>query len=201
MREMTIFKDGHIQNTALIVGVATDPYYQGCGYMRMLMNHVLDESTFPFLLIQAYNWELYKPFGFEEAYLHFFSHFVRQGEANGELCYDSIHLLKLYEQFTKNKDGWRIRNIDYYENYLIPYKSMDSEIYANDQAYIIVNKEHSLVSECIYTDKEALISLLNRFEEIDVCADIAFGAYELRNSMMVRGSFERNEKLFISENL
>ena len=44
MREMQIFKDGKIQNTAFIVGVATDPYYQGCGYMKMLMNHILNES-------------------------------------------------------------------------------------------------------------------------------------------------------------
>lgn len=201
IREMQIFKDGKIQNTAFIVGVATDPYYQGCGYMKMLMNHILNESKFSFLLIQAYNWELYKPFGFKETYTHFFSHFVRQGEFNGQLCYDSAHLLKLYEGFTKNKDGWRIRDSAYYDDYLIPYKKMDSEIYANDKAYIIVNKEHSYVSECIYTDKQALISLLNRFEEIDVCADIAFGTYEIRNSMMVKGDFKKNDHLFISENL
>lgn len=201
IREMELFKDGKIQKSALIVGVATNPYYQGCGYMRQLMDHVLEQSQYPFICIQAYNWELYQSFGFSTAYTHIYSHFVRLGEAEGKLCKDSLHLLNLYQQYTQNKDGYRIRDLSYYENYLLPYKQMDSEIWANEKAYLIVNQEHTLVSECIYTDKQALISLLNHFEEINVCSDIDFGNGIIRNSMMVKGDFERNASLFISENL
>lgn len=201
MRTLTIMKDLQKVECGFIVGVATNPYYQGCGYMKQLMHYVLENSSFPFVCIQAYNWDLYRPFGFSEAYTCLLSHFIKQGESHGERCDDAKHLLHLYESFVKNKDGYCIRDIDYYENYLIPYTKLDSEIWANEHAYIIVNKEHTLVSECIYEDQDSLIDLLNIFEEIDVKADIPLGEHQIINSMMVRGDFNRTSSLFISETL
>lgn len=199
VRKMTIHKDEKDQKVGFIVGVAINPYYQGCGYMKQLMNHVLQENKFPILCIQAYNWELYKPFGFSEAYTATLSTFKRQGEANGQRCDDASHLLKIYQSYTSQKDGYRVRDLSYYENYLIPYKQLDSEIIANDSAYLIVNQEHTLVSECIYTNEEAAIALLNNFNEIKVISDLIFDHRETKNMMMVRGDFHRSSHLFINE--
>lgn len=198
-RKMKIHKDGIDQDTFFIIGVATNPYYQSCGYMKQLMNYVLSQISSPFVCIQAYDWDLYKPFGFSETYMTYLSDFEKQGNSNGFICDDASFLLNLYQQFTQHKDGYRVRDLAYYQNYLIPYKKLDSEIIANEHAYIIVNKEHTFVSECIYTDKTALIQLLNRFSHIKVMADIPFDHDEIRNSMMVLGHFNRNDSLFINE--
>ena len=96
IRYMDIMKDNERMNVGLIFGVATNKKYEGCGYMKQLMNHVLNQYSKPFIFIQAYNWDIYKSFGFEEAYTYKQSTFKSMGEFNGELCYDSTHLLNLY---------------------------------------------------------------------------------------------------------
>ena len=68
LRDMELMMDGKVTAAKLILGIATDPEYQECGYMRQLLTHVLDKNTQTPLLIQAYDWELYKPFGFETSY-------------------------------------------------------------------------------------------------------------------------------------
>lgn len=201
IRYMDIMKDHKQIQVGLVFGVATDSKYQGCGYMKQLLNHVLKEYSKDFILIQAYNWDIYQSFEFKEAYTYKQSIFESKGEYNGSQCYDSNHLFDIYQDYVKNKDGYRIRDKKYYDEFFIPYYSPYYEIIANEDAYIVIDKEYTYVFECIYRNEEALISLLNRFNKIIVNGDIAFGEYKKCHMLMARGNFEKNDSLFIHESL
>lgn len=201
IRYMDIMKDQQRMNVGLIFGVATNKKYQGCGYMKKLLKVVLEKYSKEFILIQAYNWDIYQSFGFEEAYTYKQSIFESRGEYNGDLCYDSKHLLKIYNDYVMDKDGYRIRDEKYYDEFFIPYYKPYYEIYANEDAYMVVDKEYSFVFECIYRNEEALISLLNRFKNIIVNGDLAFGEYKKCHMLMAKGSFNKNDSLFIHESI
>lgn len=198
VRFMDLMKDDKVIHTPLLFGVCTSLKYQKCGYMRKIVDYVLSHYSYDFMLVQAYNWDLYRSFGFSEAYTIKCIHYESKGVFEGHICNDENHLLSIYHDFVKDKDGYRIRDIDYYKNYLIPYKSMYCEIIANDDAYIVVDKQYSLVHECCFRNKEALYKLLNKFDSIDVLCNLD-NAYEIRNILMAKGDFKLNDHLFISE--
>ena len=201
IRYFDIMKDHKPLQVGLIFGVATNPKYQGCGYMKQLMNHILKEHSEKHLLIQAYNWDIYQSFGFKETYTYKQSLYESKGEYNGKPCYDAKHLLDIYQDYVKDKDGYRIRNVQYYEDFFIPYYKPYYEIFANENAYLVVDKEYHNVFECIYRNEEALISLLNRFDRILLNADIAFGEFKKCHMLMARGLFNKNDSLFIHESI
>lgn len=201
IRYMDIMKDHEKINVGLIFGVATNQKYQGCGYMKTLLNHVLKKYSENIFLIQAYNWDIYQSFGFKEAYTYKQSLFESRGEYNGDVCYDSKHLLSIYKDYVMDKDGYRIRDEKYYDEFFIPYYKPYYEIYANQDAYIVVDKEYSYIFECIYRNEEALISLLNRFDKITVNGDLAFGEYKKCHMLMANVLFNRNDSLFIHESI
>lgn len=57
LRPMTIVLDGKDVRVPFVVGVATNPEYEGCGYMGMLLRYALKtvQGKAPFVLLQAYN--------------------------------------------------------------------------------------------------------------------------------------------------
>lgn len=199
VRYITIQKENTPMKVALIVGVATHPDYQKCGYMRILLEYVLELLGETVVFIQAYNWDLYRRFGFSEAYTYKKSFYESLGDYNGTSCHDAKHLLSIYNDYVLNKDGYRIRDMNYYEDFFLPYHASNYEIIANEDAYIVVDKNHTCVSECIYRNIDSLLSLLNRFQRIEVHADVAFQTDEKCHEMMVKGTFERNDFLFIHE--
>ena len=169
--------------------------------MKTLLNYVLKKYSKDIFLIQAYNWDIYQSFGFKEAYTYKQSLFESRGEYNGDVCYDSKHLLSIYKDYVMDKDGYRIRDEKYYDEFFIPYYKPYYEIYANQDAYIVVDKEYSYIFECIYRNEEALISLLNRFDKIIVNGDLAFGEYKKCHMLMANVLFNRNDSLFIHESI
>lgn len=190
----------------LIIGVAVQPYYQHCGYMKQLMNHVLALYSDSLLLIQANHWDLYRPFGFHEAY------YLKKVEYHSShtfpclpSCQDASHLWKIYQRFTQDKQGYRIRELDYFEKYLIPYIQLEGEIYANLEAYICIyrHEKHYVVSECATTCLQALIELLEMFEGIiEVHCDIhtaLMGKSQIIPCMFIRRSLPSTSSLYINE--
>lgn len=125
LRDMELMMDNQKISAKLILGIATDPKYQECGYMRQLLTFVLDKFKTTPLLIQAYDWELYKPFGFETSYKRRKT-LLRKAAYEGlekhcEMSADPQILLDLYKDYVKDKNGYRIRDLNYYKDYLIPY--------------------------------------------------------------------------------
>lgn len=206
VRKIPISLNNQTLTAGFIVGVATHPYYKKCGYMKQLLTHVLQHVRVDSWCLQAYNWDLYRSFGFHEAYL------LKRYEINPtglnemiDICQDSHHLLHLYHEYVKNKDGYRIRDLNYYENYFIPYTYLEGNIYANDQAYIVVyeTSEEIIIQEAIYLNPESLFKLIHMFHKkvilfTDTSLELSY-PYSIVNSMMVKDSFEENNSLFIRE--
>ena len=62
--------NGRVLQTSMIVGVATLPEYRNRGYMKQMMETVINacEHSELITLVQAYDPSLYKPYGFEMIY-------------------------------------------------------------------------------------------------------------------------------------
>ena len=110
LRPMTIVLDGKDVRVPFIVGVATNPEYEGCGYMGMLLRYALKtvQGKTPFVLLQAYNWDLYKSFGFIEQYQRVRWKLKKQSDAadggTWKQVEDAQDLLTLYLYFCEQKN-------------------------------------------------------------------------------------------------
>ncbi len=132
LRPLTLSVHRQAVPALLIVGIAIDPSYQECGYMRVLLDRVIEERKDQILLIQAYDWELYKSFGFKESH-HRRKTILRKMAYDGlpkqcDLCNDAQILLDLYNAYVQNKDGYRVRSLAYYTEYLIPYARLSGQV-------------------------------------------------------------------------
>ncbi|MEG0527057.1 MAG: GNAT family N-acetyltransferase [Longicatena sp.] len=175
-RKMKILLDGKEEQVSFIVGVATNDEYEGCGYMKRLMNYVLEDlkKSERFTLLQAYDWDVYKAFGFEEVYALSKTKLDKASftDKTGTLspCTSPNLLLENYQIFTKDKNGYRVRDTKYYEqkiaysalwNYVILLHEINGVM---DGYSILEEQEDALyIHECIYqseTARDQMLSLL-----------------------------------------
>lgn len=226
LRSMDIVLNGVEVRVPFVVGVATNPEYEGCGYMGMLMRYACDtyKQKAPFMLLQAYNWDLYRSFGFYECYHRNRWKLRKQAyEPNTTGSWkeskDAATLLSLYEQFCENKNGYRRRDIAYYEHQLLPYAALWKQ-----KAFLYVEHEIALgylileecedcihVYECIYQNERVLARMMQMFalEERSVCLDLDVdaqieGRRKKETCMMVKQLQQQpfpQEHLFIREEL
>lgn len=225
LRKMNLMLDGTIQQVSFVVGVATNKVYEGCGYMKILLQHVLHilSTQEPYTLLQAYDWNIYTSFGFEELYKKGVTILDKQYYRHpyGQLlpCDHSKVLLELYEAYTSHKNGYRIRNTKYYDQYLLPYKQLwEQQILVhkqNDKAlgYMIISYEADCIQvvECMYTDHQQLEAMLSLLCEkplnIHIFCDINTNLQGKRKDvtcMMVKSHSQKpfpTKNLFINEEL
>lgn len=207
LRWMDIMVDQKPCRVPFVIGVATQSDCEGCGYMKLLLEHVMRIAAkkTPYMLLQAYNWDIYKGFGFQEvfhrgrwklkkdAYTTVTGIFKNEG--------DPSLLASLYTIYTKNKNGYRLRDEKYYRDQFLPYAQIwNQEVltyYENETAkgYLVCDQiEDTLyVRECIYIDQESLTGMLTtlaqRPEKIYVDLDEAVeieGRKKLETNMMVK---------------
>lgn len=174
LRDMELMLCDKPTTIPLIVGVATNKKYEGCGYMKRLLTYALDivSKQAPYMLLQAYNWDIYKPFGFEELYKKHVTkldtHFYTMPSGDLVETVDATSLAALYTQYTMDKQGYRIRNADYYNTYL-PYKQVwGCHVFVHilngiSQGYMYIEEETDCTNilECIYTDQTQLTAMLS----------------------------------------
>ena len=188
LRPMTIVLDGKDVRVPFIVGVATNPEYEGCGYMGMLLRYALKtvQGKAPFVLLQAYNWDLYKSFGFIEQYQRVRWKLKKQSDDAGSGTWkqveDAQDLLTLYLHFCEQKNGWRRRDLAYYKNQFLPNAAIWNQkirIYWEDnqpRGYIVQEEsaQELHIRECIYADEEALQHMMRYLaqEEKTVYVDL-----------------------------
>lgn len=149
-REIVMQANETDERVSFIVGVATKETYRRNGLMRELLQHVLEmlRKKEPFTVLQAYDWDLYKPFGFQISHVRQKAHPHLYSEMTGitvKECYDPEVLLDVYRTFCKTKNGYRLRDREYYETYLIPYVSMDG-----GKIYVAYEKEEPVGSMIVY---------------------------------------------------
>ena len=188
LRPMTIVLDGKDVRVPFVVGVATNPEYEGCGYMGMLLRYALKtvQGKAPFVLLQAYNWDLYKSFGFIEQYQRVRWKLKKQSDAaDGGIwkqVEDAQDLLTLYLYFCEQKNGWRRRDLAYYKNQFLPNAAIWNQkirVYWEDnqpRGYIVQedSAQELHIRECIYADEEALQHMMRYLaqEEKTVYVDL-----------------------------
>lgn len=188
LRPMTIVLDGKDVRVPFVVGVATNPEYEGCGYMGMLLRYALKtvQGKAPFVLLQAYNWDLYKSFGFIEQYQRVRWKLKKQSDAadggTWKQVEDAQDLLTLYLYFCEQKNGWRRRDLAYYKNQFLPNAAIWNQkirVYWEDnqpRGYIVQEEsaQELHIRECIYADEEALQHMMRYLaqEEKTVYVDL-----------------------------
>ena len=194
-------------------GVAIEEDYEGCGLMKKLVTHILSAHKNKQFALQAYNWDIYRPLGFEE------THYIKETildktkykaiEDNFTLCND-VHLLKdIYDNYCSDKEGYRLRDEKYYEEYYLPYmKACGYEILAyQDKGYVCLekNEDECIVHEIYYRDTSDLDKMLQCLsayhEEIRITSDVNAkieGFSNIKIELMMNPSIQK-ENLFLNE--
>lgn len=174
----TLVIDKKEEDVYFILGVATNKTYQKQGLMKKLMNYVLTLPKYQDtkIILQAYHPELYYQFGFSEDYYHKITEVDKEAyKINSTLetamNYDPDKLLELYNSFCIKYTGYRIRDIEYFQKYLIPRcKAFDEKIeifYQENKAigYSIYSEDDITikVSEIIYLNQNDLNMMVKHF--------------------------------------
>ena len=161
--------------TSLISGIFTNEKYRHQGYMRRLLSTVLNELAHQELitLIQAYDNNIYLPYGFKPVYYKK-SYTIEKHKNNlGEYKniskeYSVSQLAQVYKYFMERFTGYYLRHTEDFSLYL---KELAAE-----KAQVIVYKEADTilgyivyydyltyinVSEVVYLTKSALVNMIS----------------------------------------
>lgn len=189
----TINLNGVKIRASLISGVVTAFNYRQQGMMTKLMTEVLEELETQELvtLIQAYQPSIYEKFGFEMVYFRKKYHFTRNQisvyntKGIGKE-YEAEELAKLYQEFTAHFDGYYIRDVDYYQQYVSGIEAEKGKI------IVYRDKTHKLsgymiyypdgdkirIDEIIYQGSVALLKLINYALELSSVVSVTVSQAE-----------------------
>jgi len=232
MVPLEIMFKGKVETISFVVGVATNPMFRQLGYMRKLLNYALEDRKDEVItVLQAYNWDVYKSFGFDIKYYKkkVIINDLSKIEENQHIqffneAFDYKDLVKVYNQYVADKDGYRVRDENYYQKYLLESYEIDSislkVAYNQDNEIVgyiaysqdIENENQLYVSEAIYTSKDVLLQLLKQIQTNSQVITVLLSSFdnigdtyeeEIVPFMMVKENTEifDLERPFISENL
>lgn len=172
----TIMFNDRVLATSMIVGCATLPNEQRNGYMKQLLETVLDacENSELITLIQTETPELYEPYGFRNIYRR--KDYILERKdvksiTNFGCAYEPspIDLLKVYSAFIRRFNGFYPRDLEYFKTYKKQISAVGGKFVAyydgNNQirgyAVMIPQGKELRVEELIYLDSMSLMKLCN----------------------------------------
>ncbi|MDR3214868.1 MAG: GNAT family N-acetyltransferase [Bacilli bacterium] len=168
-----IYQEKQIE-VSFVVGVATFIKDRHQGYMKSLLNYALnyarDILKQDFMILQAYNWDLYRPFGFQNAYYKNIVSLTKKDlvlyETSSLIKPDEKDLLKIYQAYTLNLNGFKVRDLPYFRNLIIMNEIDNLTIVCSQKAYAFYKIDHqkALINECAYYSATDLLALLNNIE-------------------------------------
>ncbi len=221
LNQHQITYQNEIEAVSFVVGVATPIKHRRKGYMRILLNEAIryakEELKQNYMILQAYDWNVYRPFGFYEAYYKQEISYSIKELANVDLIKEeevsSAKLLDIYQRYTQGLDGYKIRDQKYFVKMLKMYQVEGVKLLLTNEAYLIYYEaeEYVEVSECAYLNKEelekALKILADRYQkDLKIKIDNLF-VKENSNKliyMMVKDlnkEFKVLDNLYISEEI
>lgn len=168
--------NGRALQASMIVGVATLPEYQKQGYMKALMDIVMDacENTELLTIIKTEVPTLYQQWNFKPAYKRCEYTITRSDckrTTNFGCSYNptAIDLLKVYSAFISRFNGYYARDLEYFVNYIKEIRSTGGKFIAyfngKDQiqgyAAMVSVGDTLIVQELIYLDALSLTKLVN----------------------------------------
>lgn len=221
LNQHQIVYNDKVINVSFVIGVATFISKRGQGYMKQLLNKAIayarDELKQNFIILQAYNWDLYRPFGFIDAYYKSVNLFnlddLDEYEASKLSDIDEQLLLAIYNDYTKDLNGYCLRNVDYFSGVIKMFIVENVKVVCNKDAYLFyqVSNERIIINECAFRNKESLYSLLKsclvkeNLSKATLYSDIINFEEEKELFMMVKNLNEEqfliNDKLYISETI
>jgi predicted acetyltransferase len=213
--------NGRIEMISFVVGVATFKKDRGNGYMKELLNYAIsyakDVLEQNFMILQAYNWDLYRPFGFYDAYYKRVITLKPKKLEKAKIIklrdFDPIIMEGIYQVYTHKLDGFRFRNEMYY-NYIHNMMLIDKQKLAlSNQAYAYYSVENNelLINENAYFTYNDLLNLIktiivdNSLDIDKIIINTNIKKLDDKNNylfMMVKdlnGKFEIKDNNYISE--
>lgn len=164
-------------SVSFVVGVATLEKEQRKGYMRLLLEYAIkyakETLKQEMMILQAYNWDVYRSFGFYEAYYKSEVPFLLEDldgyQEARQMHIDSKLLLNIYEKYTTELNGYKIRDLKYFDKHQKALAVDKTQIAASEDAYLFyqISGGKVVVIETAYTDKEALYALLKSVLKIN----------------------------------
>lgn len=210
------FKIKDHEKSFYVMGVATNRKFEHQGCMKKLFHFMEKDYPDERIYLSAYHPDIYKGLGYvETSYLKRVK--LRKNAYRGETkvkgVYEFGHLLELYNEYVKDFKEYRLRDQDYYSNFLIPrtvafgQKMLSFALEDQLIGYMIYEEtdDELHITEIIYDKfylKDILAYLSNSCEkriviDIDEKAEIT-GKEELINNMMCNQG-EHDENNFINE--
>lgn len=221
LNQHQLMYNNEVINISFVVGVSTFLKYRGKGYMKELLNKAIDYARTTlkqeYMILQAYDWDLYRPFGFIDAYYKSINSLsIKELEIYSDdiiLDVNEQILLEIYNEYTKKLNGYCIRNLEYFTNQIKLLEVENFKVINSKDAYLFyqVLNDKIIVSECAFKNKEALYSLLKsclikeQKNSITFYSDIKNFTSETELFMMIKNlnndQFLINDKLYISETI
>jgi len=215
--------NGKIESVSFVVGVATFKKHRKKGYMKVLLGYAIDYARSiykqDYMILQAYDWNVYRPFGFVEAYYKeklMLTDTDLTNIATTELLnFDSRKMLSIYERYTKDLNGYKIRDIAYFKQSYEMAMIDDVLIELSNDAYMYYQIDGSVlnISECAYDNFNELLKLIktvlqqSNIKNINLVTDIfkydKVYPHERELYTMIKElndtKFEITDNLYISE--
>lgn len=167
---------GRTISVSYIGGVVTLPQYRKQGNMHTLMNNILNEVGHQDLitLIQAYNPDIYKGFGFEMVYFRKKALIKKEQVPKANTAgltyqFTSDQLLSVYAQFSKRFTGFYLRTEAYFKNFVLEVQAEGGRVVAcfdeknqiQGYASLYPIQDWIELREVIYLDTKTLFKIIN----------------------------------------
>jgi len=168
-----------IVKTFAMAGVATEKNMRGKGYADNLIRYSIKKSFekgYDFSFLYPFKYEFYEKFGYRLGY-NKYTYSIGYSPVNkskqiiiGNL-FDLSKFKKIYSKFTENKNGFVIRNEEYYKIHLKELLCNDNKIICfsigDKEGYFCIDKEIGIVDELAYEGEtgEAMYAIVAHFKK------------------------------------
>lgn len=155
-----------------LLGIATIPDYRRCDYMKVLMQHVLDQEEHNHLItiIDAFHPKLYEPFGFVSIYdkkQYQISHALLEQVTNHNvrMAVHAEELYQVYQEYIRHFDAYIERDLSYFEDLIEKYREIGGvAVYENHRgiqgyACYVRKEHHAEIREIVYLGSVAILKL------------------------------------------
>ncbi len=206
---------GKMIQASMISGAVTHPEHRSKGYFHQLMAAVLDECEHQELVtvIQAYDPELYKEFGFEEVYPRKQLLIKRQDVpqmSDSGMTYrlDYKNLVKVYSQFTAKFDGFMVRDEAYFRDLSFEVEAQGGKIVTcydtqgeiSGYAVLYLIDGILTIQEIVYLDSRALMKILNHCLQLRFECVVEVSEAELLEKLFPKAEVKHKSNLMVRIN-
>ena len=203
----TLEFNGKPIQVSFLVGIFTLPKYRGLGYMKEMLNKLIDILEHRDLLtfIQGYNPDLYIPFGFEKIYCrnHYWLDVLSlptMSPMGVTYSCSPLELRDLYRQYTKHFTGYVIRSTEDFSQLLMELNALGGKLIAYQDngkllayAFVYAYSNHIEIEEMVYLNSKAMMSILASLKSLNLPIRLSVSEKEDLSRIFPYATFEQSE--------